>query len=154
MPVYTISRFTRAICLRLLQCPIIPPKSGRRGVTNPRPTTPPLMRFRKRRFSCWYLAARLAGYQDAPRFCHTFGHSPILWQISSFEQLLSTRPIPGMLYYQQPPDPSLCRLSPTSLVLWSRLTSVGSAMPCSMGYILRCVPHRSPRIRYNSLHSM
>lgn len=105
-------------------------------------------------FSRHYLAARLAGYQDAPRFCHTFGHSPILWQISSFEQLLSTRPIPGMLYYQQPPDPSLCRLSPTSLVLWSRLTSVGSAMPCTMGYILRCVPHRSPRIRYNSLHSM
>ena len=127
---------------------------GQEGVTNPRPPTPPLMRFRKRRFSCWYLAARLVGYQDAPRFCHTFGHSPILWQISSFEQLLSTRPIPGMLYYQQPPDPSLCRLSLTSLVLWSRLTSVGSAMPCSMGYILRCVPHRSPRIRYNSLHSM
>ena len=121
---------------------------------NPRPPTPPLMRFRKRRFSCWHEAGHLVGYRDAQRFCHTFCHSPILWQTSSFEQLLSTRPIPYMLYYQQPPGPFLRRFSPTSQVLWPRLTSVGSAMPSSMGYTLRCVPHRPPRIRCNSLHSM
>ena len=123
-------------------------------MTNPRPPTPPLMRSRKRRFSCWHETACLVGYRDAQRFCRTFGHSPILWQTSSFEQLLSTRPIPCTLHYQQPPGPSLRRLSPTSQVLWPRLTSVGSAMPCNMGYILRCVPHRPPRIRCNSLHSM
>ena len=92
--------------------------------------------------------------RNARRFCHTFGHSPILWQTSSFEQLLSTRPNPYMLYYQQPPGPSLRRLSPSSQVLWPRLTSVGSAIPCDMGYILRCVSHRPPRLRCNSLHSM
>ena len=63
-------------------------------------------------------------------------------------------PIPVMLYYQQPPSPFLYWLSPVSRVLWLRLTSVGSIMPSSMGYILRCIPHRSPRIRCNSLHSM
>ena len=112
------------------------------------------MRSRKRRFSYWHEAARLVGNQSAPRSCHTFSHSPILWQTSSFEQLLSTRPIPCMLYYQQPPGPSLHRLSPTSLVLWPRLTSVGSAMPFGMGYGLRRFPHRPPRLRCNSLHSM
>ena len=96
----------------------------------------------------------MVGKQDAPRFCHTFSHSPILWQTSSFEQLLSTRLIPDMLYCQQPPGPFLSRFSPTSQVLWPRLTSVGSAMPCGMGYTLRCIPHRPPRIRCNSLHSM
>ena len=59
-----------------------------------------------------------------------------------------------MLYYQQPPDPFLHRLSPTSQVLWPRLTSAGSAMPCDMGYIFRCVSHRPPRLRCNSLHPM
>ena len=112
------------------------------------------MRARKRRFSWWHLAARLIGNLDALRFCHTFGHSPILWQTSSFEQLLSSRPIPDMLYYQQPPGPSLHRLSSTSQVLWPRLTSVDSAMPYDMGYGLRRVPHRPPRLRCNSLHSM
>ena len=63
-------------------------------------------------------------------------------------------PIPVMLYYQQPPGPFLHWLSPVSQVLWPRLTSVGSIMPCSMGYIFRCVPHRPPRLRCNSLHSM
>ena len=96
----------------------------------------------------------MVGNRHAPRFCHTFGHSPILWQTSSLEQLLSTRPIPDMLYFQQPPSPSLHRLSPTSQVLWPRLTSVGSAMPCDMGYIFRCVSHRPPRLRCNSLHPM
>ena len=67
------------------------------------------MRSRKRRFSYWHLTTRMVGYRDAQRFCHTFGHSPILWQTSSFEQLLSTRPIPYMLYYQQPPGPFLRR---------------------------------------------
>ena len=62
--------------------------------------------------------------------------------------------IPIMLYYQQPPDPFLHRLSPTSQVLWPRLTSAGSAMPCDMGYIFRCVSHRPPRLRCNSLHPM
>ena len=112
------------------------------------------MRARKRRFSCWHLTTRLVGYQDARRFRHTFGHSPILWQTSSLEQLLSTRPIPDILYYQQPPGPFLHRLSPTSQVLWPRLTSAGSAMPCDMGYIFRCVSHRPPRLRCNSLHPM
>ena len=112
------------------------------------------MRARKRRFSYWHEAARLVGNRHAPRFCHTFGHSPILWQTSSLEQLLSTRPIPDMLYFQQPPSPSLHRLSPTSQVLWPRLTSVGSAMSCDMGYIFRCVSHRPPRLRCNSLHPM
>ena len=112
------------------------------------------MRFRKRRFSCWHEAARLVGYRDAQRFCHTFGHSPILWQTSSHEQLLSTRPIPDMLYLQQPPGPFLRRLSPISQVLRPRLTSVSSAMLYSMGYSLRCVSHRPPRIRCNSLHFM
>ena len=123
-------------------------------MANPRPPTPPLMRSRKRRFSCWYLAACLVESRDALRFCHTFGHSPILWQISSFEQLLSTSPIPVVLYYQQPPGPFLHWLSPVSQVLWPRLTSVGSIMPCNMGYILRCVSHRPPRLRCNSLHPM
>ncbi len=123
-------------------------------MANPRPPTPPLMRARKRRFSYWHEAARLVGNRHAPRFCHTFGHSPILWQTSSLEQLLSTRPIPDMLYFQQPPSPSLHRLSPTSQVLWPRLTSVGSAMSCDMGYIFRCVSHRPPRLRCNSLHPM
>ena len=59
-----------------------------------------------------------------------------------------------MLYYQQPPGPFLHRLSPTSQVLWPRLTSAGSAMPCDMGYIFRCVSHRPPRLRCNSLHPM
>ena len=63
-------------------------------------------------------------------------------------------PIPIVLYYQQPPGPSLHRLSPTSQVLWPRLTSAGSAMPCDMGYNLRCAPHRPPRLRCNSLHPM
>ena len=62
--------------------------------------------------------------------------------------------IPIMLYYQQPPGPFLHRLSPTSQVLWPRLTSVGSAMSCDMGYIFRCVSHRPPRLRCNSLHPM
>ena len=62
--------------------------------------------------------------------------------------------IPIMLYYQQPPGPFLHRLSPTSQVLWPRLTSAGSAMPCDMGYIFRCVSHRPPRLRCNSLHPM
>ena len=123
-------------------------------MTNPRPPTPPLMRSRKRRFSYWHEAARLVGNQSAPRSCHTFSHSPILWQTSSFEQLLSTRPIPDILYYQQPPGPFLRRLSPISQVLRPRLTSVSSAMLYSMGYSLRCVSHRPPRIRCNSLHSM
>ena len=96
----------------------------------------------------------MVGNRHAPRFCHTFGHSPILWQTSSLEQLLSTRPIPDMLYFQQPPSPSLHRLSPTSQVLWPRLTSVGSAKPSDMGYIFRCVSHRPPRLRCNSLHPM
>ena len=112
------------------------------------------MRARKRRFSYWHEAARLVGNRHAPRFCHTFGHSPILWQTSSLEQLLSTRPIPDMLYFQQPPSPSLHRLSPTSQVLWPRLTSVGSAMSCDMGYIFRRVSHRPPRLRCNSLQPM
>ena len=59
-----------------------------------------------------------------------------------------------MLYYQQPPGPFLHRLSPTSQVLWPRLTSVGSAMPFGMGYGLRRFPHRPPRLRCNSLHPM
>ena len=112
------------------------------------------MRSRKRRFSYWHEAARLVGNQSAPRSCHTFSHSPILWQTSSFEQLLSTRPILDILYYQQPPGPFLRRLSPISQVLRPRLTSVSSAMLYSIGYSLRCVSHRPPRIRCNSLHSM
>ena len=123
-------------------------------MANPRPPTPPLMRSRKRRFSYWHEAACLVGNRSALRFCHTFGRSPILWQTFSSEQLHSTRPIPVMLYYQQPPGPFLRRLSPTSQVLWPRLTSVGSAMPCDMGYGVRRVSHRPPRIRCNSLHSM
>ena len=123
-------------------------------MANPRPPTPPIMRARKRQFSYWHEAARLVGNRCAQRFCPTFGRSPILRQTSSLEQLLSTRPIPDMLHYQQPPGPSLHWLSPVSQVLWPRLTSVGSAMPSSMGYTLRCVPHRPPRIRCNSLHSM
>ena len=63
-------------------------------------------------------------------------------------------PIPVMLYYQQPPGPFLRQFSLTSLVLWPRLTSVGSITPCGVGYNLRCVPHRPPRIRCNSLRSM
>ena len=59
-----------------------------------------------------------------------------------------------MLYYQQPPGPSLCRLSPISQVLWPRLTSASSIMPCGMGYTSRCVSHRPPRLRCNSLHPM
>jgi hypothetical protein len=113
-------------------------------VTNPRPPTPPLIRARKRRFSYWHEAARLVGNQSAQQFCHTFGHSPILWQTSSFEQLLSTHPIPDMLYFQQLPGPFLHRLSPTSQVLWPRLTSVGSAMPYDMGYKLS-TPLRFPQ---------
>ena len=70
------------------------------------------------------------------------------------EQLLSTRPIPVMLHYQQPPSPFLHWLSPASQVLWPRLTSAGSAMPSDMGYIFRCVSHRPPRLRCNSLHPM
>ena len=112
------------------------------------------MRSRKRRFGCRRLTVCLFGYTDAQRFCFTFGHSPIFRQTSSFEQLLSTRPIPSMLCRQQPPGPFLHRLSPTSQVLRPRLTSAGSAMPCDMGYNLRCAPHRPPRLRCNSLHSM
>ena len=112
------------------------------------------MRSRKRRFSYWHEAARLVGNRCAQRFCPTFGRSPILRQTSSLEQLLSTRPIPDMLYYQQPPGPFLRRFSPISQVLRPRLTSVSSAMLYSMGYSLRCVSHRPPRIRCNSLHSM
>ena len=63
-------------------------------------------------------------------------------------------PIPIVLYYQQPPGPSLCRLSPISQVLWPRLTSASSIMPCGMGYTSRCVPRRPPRLRCNSLHPM
>ena len=63
-------------------------------------------------------------------------------------------PIPVMLYYQQPPSPFLHWLSPVSRVLWPRLTSVGSAMSCDLGYIFRCVSHRPPRLRCNSLHPM
>ena len=60
----------------------------------------------------------------------------------------------SVLCHQQPPGPFLRRLSPTSQVLWPRLTSAGSAMPSDMGYILRCVPRFPPRIRCNRLHSM
>ena len=123
-------------------------------MANPRPPTSPLMRSRKRRFSYWNLTARLVGNRSALRFCRTFGLSPILWQTSSSEQLLSTRSIPDVLRYQQPPSPFLHRFSPTSQVLWLRLTSVSSAIPCDMGYIFRCIPHRPPQIRCNCLHSM
>ena len=50
--------------------------------------TPPLMRFRKRRFSYWHLTACLGSHRLAQRSCLTFSLSPILWQATSFEQLL------------------------------------------------------------------
>ena len=63
-------------------------------MTNPRPPTPPLMRSRKRRFGCRYIQHAGSDIGNAQRFCRIFGHSPILWQTSSFEQLSSTRSIP------------------------------------------------------------
>ena len=63
-------------------------------------------------------------------------------------------PIPVMLYYRQPPGPSLHQFSLISSVLWPRLTSVGSIIPYGMGYTLQCISHRPPRIRCNSLPSM
>ena len=103
------------------------------------------MRFRKHGSSVVSIAARLAGYQDAPRFCHTFGHSPILWQISSFEQLLSARPDSwhAVLPATARPFPSV----DFHRLLWyygPDWLLMGSAMPCNTGYILRAFPQISP----------
>ena len=59
-----------------------------------------------------------------------------------------------VLRYPQPPSPFLRQLSLTSQVLWLRLTSASSAIPCGMGYASQRVPRRPPRIRCNNLHSM